>query len=55
MTKSTRFDPPLESQWHRMISEAAYFLAESRNFEPGWALHDWLEAERQVKKALVGD
>jgi hypothetical protein len=55
MTKSTDFDPPMESEWHRMISEAAYFLAEKRNFAPGGAISDWLEAELQVKKALAGD
>jgi len=31
---------------HRMIAEAAYFLAEKRAFEPGHALDDWLAAER---------
>jgi Protein of unknown function (DUF2934) len=55
MTKSDNFDPPMEPEWHRMISEAAYFLAERRGFEPGAALRDWLEAELQVKKALAGD
>jgi hypothetical protein len=55
MTESTSFDPPMEPEWHRMISEAAYFLAEKRRFEPGRALNDWLEAERQVKRALAGD
>ena len=54
MTKSDSFDPPMEPEWHRMISEAAYFLAEKRGFESGLALSDWLEAERQVKKALAG-
>lgn len=44
----------MESDWHRMISEAAYFLAENRGFEPGRALDDWLEAERKVKEDLAG-
>ena len=55
MTKSTDFDPPMESVWHRMISEAANFLAEKRDFEPGRTLSDWLEAELQVKEVLTGD
>jgi Protein of unknown function (DUF2934) len=55
MTKAHDFDPPMEPEWHRMISQAAYFLAEKRNFEPGGALSDWLAAELQVKKALAGD
>jgi hypothetical protein len=55
MTKSTNFYPPMEPEWHHMISEAAYYLAEKRRFEPGRALGDWLEAELLVKKALAGD
>jgi Protein of unknown function (DUF2934) len=51
---SSSFDPPMESHWHRMISEAAYFLAEERGFEPGHAVEDWLRAELKVKEALVG-
>ena len=54
MSKSDGFDPPMEPDWHRMISEAAYFLAEKRGFEPGQALHDWLEAELEVKARLAG-
>jgi Protein of unknown function (DUF2934) len=55
MSKPSGFEPPMESEWHRMISEAAYFLAEKRGFEPGRALSDWLEAELQVKEVLTGD
>lgn len=29
------------------IAELAYFKAESRGFEPGHELDDWLEAERE--------
>jgi hypothetical protein len=52
---NTNFYPPMEPEWHRMISEAAYFLAEKRSFQPGRTLGDWLEAELQVKRALAGD
>jgi hypothetical protein len=54
MTDSNDFDPPTESEWHRMISEAAYFFAEKRGFAPGGALDDWLEAELKVKDLLGG-
>lgn len=54
MAKSSSFDPPMESDWHRMISEAAYFLAKERAFAPGNTLEDWVRAELQIKKALVG-
>lgn len=30
------------------ISQAAYFLAESRGFEPGHELEDWLVAEQEI-------
>jgi len=53
-TRSSNFDPPMESDWHRMVSEAAYFLAEKRGFEPGRMLDDWLEAELKVKDMLTG-
>jgi len=29
------------------IAEIAYYKAESRNFEPGYELSDWLEAEQE--------
>jgi hypothetical protein len=51
---SSSFDPPMESDWHRMVSEAAYFLAEKRGFEPGRTLDDWLEAEQKVREILAG-
>jgi hypothetical protein len=50
----SQFQLPVESEWHRMISEAAYFLAEKRAFEPGRALDDWLEAELKVREILTG-
>ncbi len=36
-----------------MIAEAAYFLAERRQFTPGYELDDWLAAEQQIG-ALLG-
>ena len=40
-----------ESQYHhdnqtsQRIAQRAYYIAESRRFEPGHELDDWLEAE----------
>jgi hypothetical protein len=31
------------------IAELAYYKAESRGFEPGYELDDWLEAEREFR------
>jgi Protein of unknown function (DUF2934) len=50
--KSHSFDPPQEPEWHRMISQAAYYLAEKRDFAGGHALEDWLAAEQQVRETL---
>lgn len=36
------------SDYNIKIAELAYFKAESRNFEPGHELDDWLEAEQEV-------
>ncbi len=33
-----------------MIRIAAYHLAEKRGFEPGEAMDDWLEAERDLEE-----
>jgi hypothetical protein len=46
------FNPPAEADWHRMISEAAYFLAQKRSFQNGSALDDWLAAEALIKIQL---
>jgi hypothetical protein len=46
------FDPPAEAEWHHMISEAAYFLAQQRSFQNGSALDDWLAAEALIKTQL---
>ena len=38
-------------QRHRKIQELAYLKAEQRNFEPGYEMQDWLEAEKEVDEA----
>lgn len=40
------------SDLQQMIAEAAYYRAERRNFEPGYELQDWLEAEQTVAANL---
>ena len=42
----------LNDEQQRMVSEAAYFRAMSRNFEGGDPVEDWLEAEREVTTQL---
>jgi hypothetical protein len=37
-----------------MICEAAYFLSERRGFAPGHELDDWLAAEGEIDRLLVG-
>jgi hypothetical protein len=38
---------------HDMIREAAYYLAESRSFEAGRELEDWLAAELQIDELIA--
>lgn len=38
-----------------LISEAAYYLAEQRGFEPGHDLEDWLAAENEIDAMLLQD
>lgn len=37
-----------EPEIDERISELAYYKAESRGFEPGYELQDWLEAEKEL-------
>lgn len=39
---------------HDRIAQAAYYRAESRGFNGGCAVTDWLEAEREVDGQLSG-
>ena len=52
-TKS--FDAPKEADWHRAISEAAYYIALKRKFLGEHALDDWLMAEQQVRQVISPD
>ena len=54
-TKPSSFYPPEEPEWHRMIAEAAYYLAEKRGFPGEHSLDDWLAAEQQVRHAISPD
>ncbi len=49
---SAAFMEPTETPVWRdrqaLITEAAFYLAEKRAFDPGHELEDWLEAERTV-------
>lgn len=49
-------EPRTESSVARetMIREAAYYRAEQRQFEPGYAVEDWLAAEQEVDSRLTG-
>ena len=32
----------------KLINETAYYLAEARDFIPGFDIKDWLDAEKQI-------
>jgi hypothetical protein len=42
----------LEEMRRSMVAEAAYYIAESRRFESGHEVQDWLLAEKQIDDAL---
>jgi hypothetical protein len=46
-------EPLTDEQRRRLIAVTAYYLAESRNFEPGHETEDWLAAESQVQSLWV--
>jgi len=39
-------------QRERMIAEAAYYIAEHRNFQGGDPGQDWLQAEAEIDRSL---
>src|SRR5277367_2023829 len=51
-TKPGSFYPPEQPEWHRMIAEAAYYLAQKRGFPGEHSLDDWLAAEQQVRHLI---
>ena len=36
----------------KLISEAAYYRAKQRGFEPGHELEDWVQAEEEVRRRV---
>ncbi|BBP05289.1 hypothetical protein TPL01_14650 [Sulfuriferula plumbiphila] len=52
--RSVKLSNPAVSaeQRYRMIAEAAYYIAERRNFAPGDAAADWAQAEVQIVALL---
>ena len=49
--KSASIDP---EERHRLISEAAYYLAERRGFKGGTPHDDWADAEAEIDQLLSG-
>ena len=47
--------PPADPNPNReqLIADAAYYIAEKRQFSPGSEVNDWLEAEAQVDRELA--
>ena len=41
-------------EMRKLISEAAYYRAKQRGFEPGHELEDWVQAEAEVIRRLNG-
>ena len=50
--RSTAHHPPSQDLINQMVEEAAYYLAEKRNFAPGFEEQDWLAAKAQIKRQL---
>ena len=46
--------PTPEERW-KMISDAAYYIAEKRGFLGGDPAQDWCEAERQIDERMKKD
>ena len=46
---------PTSEERHRMIAQTAYFQAERRGFAEGDPIKDWLAAEAEIEKLLMGN
>jgi hypothetical protein len=46
---------PQNGEQQKMVSEAAYYRAMSRDFEGGDPVEDWLEAERELTTKLSAE
>jgi hypothetical protein len=47
-------NPRTQQDRFAMIAEAAYFAAQSRGFEPGHEMEDWIAAEKEVDRHIGG-
>ena len=47
--------PDFNKKIDAMIAEAAYYKAEKRNFDDGFEMEDWLEAEREISENPMDD
>jgi len=55
-SKSTKLnDVVTAEQRQAMIEEAAYFIAEQRNFSPGNTADDWLAAETHIDRLIASN
>ncbi len=50
--ETLRAGPVTAEERHRMIAEAAYYIAERRGFQGGDPEQDWREAEAQISGML---
>lgn len=53
MAPSARIELSRE-ELQKLISEAAYYRAKQRGFEPGHEVEDWVQAEAEVMRRLGG-
>ena len=51
--KTPKPEVSMSAERQRMISDAAYFLAEHRGFGSGDELGDWLQAESQINASVT--
>ncbi|NJC87886.1 MAG: DUF2934 domain-containing protein [Methylococcaceae bacterium] len=49
----TQSNLPDQSVIDKMVAEAAYYLAEKRNFATGFEEEDWLKAKEQIMSQLL--
>jgi hypothetical protein len=53
--KRNEYSEMTEEELRGRIAEQAYYRAEQRGFAPGYEMEDWIEAEKEVREAVLAE
>lgn len=53
--KRNEYSEMTEEELRDRIAERAYYRAEQRGFAPGYETEDWIEAEKEIREAVLAE